>query len=102
MKLTMTFNPAAMASSGYQKADIYRTIKSAFVKRGLRCTSESDVLSFEDSGGEHDYAYLWNVTLSLLKSKWFVTCASSCVFYDDDGTEEDVLSQAWKIQRRAS
>jgi hypothetical protein len=99
MKVEMAFNNAAITASGYQKADIYRTIKNAFLKRGLRCSSENELLSFEDTGHEDDYAHMWKVIISLLKSEWFVKCASSCTFIDDDA-EEDVLSQAWKVQQR--
>ena len=100
MKVEMTFDNAAVTASGYQKQDIYQTIKSAFAKRGLRCSSDNDVLSFEDTGHENDYACMWKVIISLLKSEWFVACAASCIFFDDDESEEDVLSQAWKVQRR--
>ncbi|MEF9983465.1 MAG: hypothetical protein RR710_02875 [Oscillospiraceae bacterium] len=100
MKVEMTFNETAVISSGYQKSDIYTTIKSAFAKRGLLCSSDNDVLSFEDNGNENDYAHMWKVIMSLLKSEWFVNCAASCTFFDDDDSEEDVLSQAWKVQRR--
>lgn len=99
MKTTMTFDEGKVRANGYQMADIYGTIKTEFTKHGLRCTSEGEVLAFEDNGHEDDYAYMWNVIMSLLKSNWFVACASSCVFYDDDDTEEDVLSQAWKVKR---
>ncbi len=99
MKVTMTFDESKVKADGYQMADICETIKSEFTKRGLRCASEDEVLAFEDTGHEDDYAYMWNVIMSLLKSDWFVACASSCVFYDDDDTEEDVLCQAWKVRR---
>lgn len=99
MKVAMTFDESKVNATGYQMADIYETIKSEFTKRGLRCTSEDRVLSFEDTGHEDDYAYMWNVIMSLLKSDWFVACASSCVFYDDDDTEEDVLCQAAEIRQ---
>lgn len=100
MEVRMTFSEAAMQAEGYKKENIYYTIKSAFAQHGIRCTSDSDVLTFEDSGHEDDYANMWNVMLSLLKSGWFIACSTSCDFIDDDGSEEDVLSQAWKIQRR--
>lgn len=80
MKVEMTFNNAAVTASGYQKQDIYQTIKSAFAKRGLLCSSDNDVLSFEDTGHENDYACMWKVIISLLKSEWFVACAASCIF----------------------
>lgn len=59
MKVAMTFDESKVNAIGYQMADIYETIKSEFTKRGLRCTSEDRVLSFEDTGHEDDYAYMW-------------------------------------------
>ncbi|NCC08486.1 MAG: hypothetical protein EOM30_10745 [Clostridia bacterium] len=99
MKVEMTFKDSSIISSGYKKADVYQTIKSSFTKRGLLCYSDNDVLAFEDTGNENDYAYMWNVIMSLLKSDWFINCAASCTFFDDDDSEEDVLSQAWKVQK---
>ena len=99
MKVEMTFNDATIIASGYQKEDIYYTIKSAFTKRGLICSSDNEILSFEDTGNEHDYAHMWNVIMSLLKSEWFISCATSFTFFDDDESEEDILSQAWKVHR---
>lgn len=54
MRVEMTFNDAAITAAGYRKEDIYWTIKKAFTGRGLRCTSENELLSFEDNGGEND------------------------------------------------
>lgn len=100
MRVQMTFDDTTMQSGGYKRQDIEHTVKSAFAKYGLPCRCEQSTLIFEDSGREDDYAYLWKVILSLLRSPWFVACASSCTFIDDDDSEEDVLSQAWKVQRR--
>ena len=98
MRVEMTFNDEAISVNGYKKQDIYQTLKKAFIQRGLRCSSDNEILSFEDSGNENDYANMWNVIISLLKSEWFVGCATSCTFFDNDG-EEDILSQAWKVQK---
>lgn len=98
MRVEMTFNDAAITAAGYRKEDIYWTIKKAFTGRGLRCTSENELLSFEDNGGENDYAQMWNVLLGLVQADWFVRCTASCVFFDED-TEEDVLCQAAEIRK---
>jgi len=39
---------------------------------------------------------MWDIILSLLRSDWFLDCAASCVWQDEDG-EEDILSQVGKI-----
>lgn len=48
--------------------------------------------------GEDDFADLWLGLMALLRSDWFPDCAAKCVWYDDDGTSEDVLAQAWKLK----
>ena len=40
---------------------------------------------------------MWDIILSLLRSEWFMACAASCVWQDEDG-EEDVLAQAGKVR----
>jgi hypothetical protein len=83
----------------YKISDIQYTIKSEMSKYDLPCISDNEILSFRDRGREDDFANMWNVITSLMKSQWFLECASSCVFYDDDGSIEDVLSQAWKFNQ---
>ncbi len=100
MKVEMTFDDAAIEALGHQRADVARTLQSAFGRRGLRCTSDGEVLTFADAGHEGDYAQMWQVIFALLRSDWFIACAKSCTFFDDDDSEEDVLSQAWKVRRR--
>lgn len=102
VKVEMTFDDTSIMVNGYRKMDIFRTIKSAFAKSGLICSSENDLLSFEDAGREDDYAHLWNVIKSLMISDWFLKCASSCVFVDDEDVEEDVLSQAYLFKKRTA
>lgn len=80
MRVEMTFNNAAIADHGYRRGDIYYTIKKAFTGKGLVCISEDELLAFEDTGHENDYAYMWKIIISLLKSDWFVACAASCTF----------------------
>ena len=99
MRVEMTFNDEAISVNGYKKQDIYQTLKKAFIQRGLRCSSDNEILSFEDSGNENDYANMWVLLVNLLKFDWFVKCASSCVFFDDDDTTEDVLCQATEIRQ---
>lgn len=60
---------------------------------------EDEILSSQDRGREDDFANMWNIITSLMKSQWFLECTSSCIYYDDDGTIEDVLSQAWKFNK---
>ena len=93
----MTFNAVALEAQGYAIEDVYDTIKRAFVKRGLRCTSESEVLSFEGVGSEHDFANMVGLLVNLVQVDWFMACASSCIFCADDGSIEDVLCSAPKI-----
>lgn len=93
MKVEMTFNDAAVVANGYAKAEIYRIIKNAFMSQNLRCVSDNDVLSFTDNGREHDFAHIWNVIMGLIKSDWYLKCASSCTFIDDDNMAEEVLPQ---------
>lgn len=100
MKVEMTFNEAAMVATGYQKSDIYHTIINAFTKHGLLCTSDDEVLSFRDTGNEDDYAQMWNAIKSLMISDWFLKCATSCIYIDDDNTKEEVLSQAHLFKKR--
>jgi len=40
---------------------------------------------------------MWDIILSLLHSEWFMDCAASCVWQDEDG-EENVLVQAGKMR----
>ncbi len=99
MKVEMTFNNDAVLACGYHKEEIYRKIKNEFQKRGLVCASDGEILAFEDTGKEDDYAYMWNVIKNLMISDWFLNCATSCDFTDDDEMIEDVLSQAHLFQR---
>ena len=99
MRVEMTFSDDGIAATGHTRHAIYYTIKKAFAKHGLRCVSEDELLAFEDNGGEDDFAYMWNVMFSLVRSNWFMRCAASLVFIED-GETEDVLAQAGKIRGR--
>lgn len=97
MKVTFTFDVAATSAAGLRIEDVRHTIKKLFAERGLPYTSDGAELTFEDVGREDDYADMWHVILGLLKSAWFITSASSCLWEDEDGIE-DVLAQAWKVR----
>lgn len=36
--------------------------------------------------------------MALLRTEWFPDLASSCVWQDDNGAQEDLLAQAGKLQ----
>ena len=76
--------------------DVRRTIKNLFAAHDFPCVFEGDVLSFTDKGHGDDFAVMWDIILSLLRSDWFVDCAASCVWQDEEG-EEDILPQARKV-----
>lgn len=95
MKVQFSFDKAAVERQGHTMDDVHRTIKKLFTAHGLPCVSEEDVLSFEDKGHGDDFACMWDIILSLLRADWFMACATSCIWQDEDG-EEDVLAQAGK------
>jgi hypothetical protein len=86
-----------MEINGIKRQDVYFTLKKNFSERGMKCVSENDVLVFEDMGRENDYGNMWSIIIGLIKSDWFVKCASSCVFTEDD-VEEDILSQVPRLR----
>ena len=96
MTVNFTFDKAAVERRGRTLEDVHRTVKSLFAAHGLPCTADGDALSFKDKGHGDDFACMWDIILSLLRSDWFTDCAASCVWQDEDG-EEDVLSQAGKV-----
>lgn len=98
MRTDMTFNEAAIIADGYTRNDIYNAIKKSFNNYNLPCTSDNDTLSFEDTGDENDYAYMIELLVSFLKIDWYIKYATSCYFYDDDNSKENILSQAWKVR----
>ena len=103
MKVEFAFDTMAIEQQGRTLDDVYYTIKKLFEKYGLPCVSDDDILAFEDTGRKNDFANMWLAIVALLKADWFVQWASSCTWYEEDGTQEDVLSQAWKFreQKRA-
>ena len=97
MKVHISFDKAAVARRGYTLRDVYQAIKSLFAAHNLPCIPDGDVLVFKDKGHGDDFAAMWDIILSLLRTDWFMDCATSCVWQNETG-EEDVLAQAGKIQ----
>ena len=97
MQVNFTFDKAAIERRGRTLEDVHRTVKSLFAAHDLPCTADGDALSFKDKGHGDDFACMWDIILSLLRSEWFMACAASCVWQDEDG-EEDVLAQAGKVR----
>lgn len=96
MNVKFSFDKAAAARRDCTPENVHRTIKSLFAAHGFPCGSEGDVLSFTDKGHGDDFAVMWDIILALLRADWFLKCAASCVWQDEDG-EEDILSQVGKI-----
>ncbi len=97
MTVNFTFDKAAVERRGRTLEDVHRTVKSLFAAHDLPCTADGDALSFKDKGHGDDFACMWDIILSLLRSEWFMACAASCVWRDEDG-EEDVLARAGKVR----
>ena len=98
MKVEFVFDQDKVKQRGYTMDTVYDTIKKNFAAKNLRCVSDGEILAFEDNGGANDFSGMWAIIMALLRTDWFVSFATSCVWYEDDGSEEDVLSQAWKVR----
>lgn len=98
INVKFSFDNAAVERKGYTLEDVRQTIKSLFAAYGLPCVSDGDVLAFKDKDHGDDFATMWDIILSLLRSDWFLDCAASCVWEDENGVE-DVLSQARETRR---
>ena len=79
---------------------VRHAIQKNFEAHGLRCVQNGPVLTCADHGGEDDFANLWAVIMALLRTDWFLALASSCVWQDDNGAQEELLAQAGKLQGR--
>ncbi len=97
MKVTFTFDKAAVERRGRTLEDVRLTVKSLFAVHDLPCIDDSDTLAFEDKGHGDDFAVMWDIIMALLRADWVLDCAASCVWQDEDG-EEDVLAQAGKVR----
>lgn len=95
MNVKFSFDEAMVKRRGFMLEDVHQTIKNLFAAHDFPCVSEGDDLSFADKGQGNDFAVMWDIILSLLRSDWFLDCAASCVWQEEDG-EEDILSQAGK------
>ena len=98
MQVKFSFDKAAVERRGHTLETVHRTVKSLFAVHSLPCVSEGDSLSFRDKGHGDDFACMWDIILSLLRSDWFVSCAAACV-WQDEGSEEDILAQAVRSQQ---
>ncbi len=97
MNVKFSFNENAVEQRGYMPEDVRQTIKNLFALYDLPCVFDGAVLTFKDKGRGDDFAAMWDIILSLLRMDWFMDCAVSCVWLDEDG-EENVLVQAGKIR----
>ena len=100
MKVEFTFDKEQIQQHGYTVDAVRQTILRGFAAKGLCCVSADDPMTFMGRGRKEDFSNIWAILMALLRTDWFPKFAASCTWYDDDGTQEDVLSQAWKIQRR--
>ena len=80
---------------GKKDTVILETVKNLFAVHALPCVSENSILAFKDKGLGDEFAVMWDIILSLLRADWFLDCADSCVWQDEDG-EEDILFQSGK------
>ena len=97
MQVNFTFDKAAVERRGHALEDVHQTVKSLFAVHNLPGVSDGETLSFKDKGHGDDFACMWDIILSLLRSEWFMDCATSCVWEDENGVE-DVLSQVRKTR----
>ena len=97
MTVKISFDKVAVERRGCRLEDARQTVKNLFAVHGIPCISEGSILAFKDKGHGDDFAVMWDIILSLLRADWFLECAASCVWQDEDG-EEDVLSQVRKTR----
>lgn len=80
-------------------AAVRQTVQRNFAAHGLSCVQNGPVLSCTDCGNADDFSNLWTVIMALLRTEWFPILASSCIWQDNNGVQEDLLAQAGKLQR---
>ncbi len=97
MNVKISFDKAAIERQGYRLEDAHQIVKNLFAVHSFPCDIEDSVLAFKDKGHGDDFAVMWDIILALLRADWFLECAASCVWQDEDG-EEDVLSQVRKTR----
>ena len=97
MKIHFSFDKAAVERYGCTLDHMHQTVKNLFAVHDLPCISDNSILTFKDKGHGDDFACMWDIILSLLRADWFVNCAASCVWQDENG-EEDILAQIGKVQ----
>lgn len=97
MEVRFSFDKAAATWQDHTLEDVHQVIKSIFTSNGLPCVSDGETLAFKDKSHGDDFAIMWDIILSLLRADWFMDCAASCVWQDDNGAE-DVLAQAGKLR----
>lgn len=100
MKVDITLDQRKVEQQGHTADAVCQTLKQDFAAKGFRCMEDGEKLTFTGRGDENDFSDLWSILMALLRTEWFPTLASSCIWHDDDGTQEDVLSQAWKVRGR--
>ena len=100
MRVDMTFDQQKVEQQGYTLDAVRQAIQKNFEAHGLRCVQDGPVLTCADCGGKDDFANLWAVIMALLRTEWFPALASSCVWQDDNGAQEDLLAQAEKLRGR--
>ena len=101
MRVEFIFDKAKVQQRGYTLEAVYHALKKNFEAKHLHCIAEHEILAFTGHGNEGDFSSMWAIIMALLRTEWFHRFAASCVWYDDDGTEEDVLAQAWKVQKQS-
>ena len=98
MRLEIAFRADALEQWGYSLEYARQVVQRAFERGGLHCTeNRSGLTAYGREAG--DFACLWRVIMALLRSDWFPDCAVQCLWYDEDGTVEDLLAQAWKVKQ---
>ena len=93
MKVQFSFDKAAVERRGHTLEAVHQAVKNLFAVHDLPCVSDDGVLAFADKGHGDDFACMWDIILSLLRSEWFTDCAASCVWQDEDGAQ-DILAVA--------